>query len=212
MDSLPTNIQIASARLPATYEQAKVALSSCQKIDECKTWADKAEALASYAKMADDDSLRKMSDRIQARAINRMGVLLKEFSAQGKRTDQLTEAAHGKLSQREAAEAAGISEHQQLQAVRVANVPDAEFEAAVESENPTTVTALAEMGKKTVSKRGRVGDPYAKCMRDVRADVQTAVSALSGNDNAERREQLFAALFQLLEYLQHLASKPEAAA
>jgi len=79
MNALPTNIEIASARLPATYEQAKTALASCERIDECKTWANKAEALASYAKMADDDSLRRLSDRIQARAVRRMGELLQQF-------------------------------------------------------------------------------------------------------------------------------------
>ena len=40
--------------------------------DECWEWANKAEALASYAKMADDDSLRIMADRIQARAVRRI--------------------------------------------------------------------------------------------------------------------------------------------
>jgi hypothetical protein len=48
---------------------------------------------------------------------------------------------------KEAAERAGISEHQRKQAVRVANVPREQFDAAVESETPPTVTALAEMGK-----------------------------------------------------------------
>ena len=32
------------------------ALAACNRIDECHEWANKAEALASYAKMADDDS------------------------------------------------------------------------------------------------------------------------------------------------------------
>jgi hypothetical protein len=48
------------------------ALASCERIDECWEWANKAEALASYAKIADDDSLRIMADRIQARAVRRM--------------------------------------------------------------------------------------------------------------------------------------------
>jgi hypothetical protein len=48
-------------------------------MDECQQWADKAEALASYAKQSKDDSLRKMCDRIQARAIRRCGELLKKF-------------------------------------------------------------------------------------------------------------------------------------
>jgi hypothetical protein len=148
---LPTNVEIGSARFPATYEQAKAALASCQKVDECKDWANKAEALASYAKMADDDSLRKMADKIQARAVRRMGDLLKEYDGRG--GDQ-TESkgthtfASDQPSQKEAAETAGISKHQQVQAVRVSNVSEAEFDAAIEGDNPATVTALAEMGKK----------------------------------------------------------------
>jgi hypothetical protein len=82
----PTNlahIDTAGARLPTSYEQAKIALASCDKIDECQDWANKAVALASYAKMADDDSLRQMADKIQARAVRRMGELLKQFDSRG---------------------------------------------------------------------------------------------------------------------------------
>jgi hypothetical protein len=150
METLPTNIEIASARFPATYEQAKVALASCQKIDECQTWANKAEALASYAKMADDDSLRTMADRIQARAVRRMGILLKEYDGRGRPSAENVEGDHN-ISQAEAARGAGISDHQRAQAVRVANVPDAEFDAAIEGDNPATVTALAEIGKRVRS-------------------------------------------------------------
>src|SRR5258706_10931750 len=80
---LPDVVDIANARLPAAYEEAKVALASCEKIDECQTCANKAEALASYAKMADDDTLRQLADRIQARAVRRMGELLKQFDGKG---------------------------------------------------------------------------------------------------------------------------------
>ncbi len=44
---------IPDARLPRTYEAAKAALSECQQVDECKDWADKAAALASYARQAE---------------------------------------------------------------------------------------------------------------------------------------------------------------
>lgn len=77
-----------------------------------------------------------------------MGELLRQFDAQGKRTDKLTVDGGGKLSQREAADRAGISERQQLTAVRVANVPANDFERQVESEVPPTVTALAAQGIK----------------------------------------------------------------
>ena len=75
---LPANLpSISRAKLPATYAAAKEAITECARIDECKDWADKSEALASYAKQAEDDALRKMCDRIQARAIRRCGELLR---------------------------------------------------------------------------------------------------------------------------------------
>jgi hypothetical protein len=275
METRPTNIEIASARFPATYEQAKVALASCQKIDECQTWANKAEALASYAKMADDESLRTMADRIQARAVRRMGILLKEYDGRGRPSADNVEGNHN-ISQAEAAKHAGISDHQRAQAVRVANVSDAEFVAATEGDNPATVTALAEMGKKVrsvptegvekatelIGSLGSVAefcerhpptdvaagalpeeiaalqkhasvivlwldkfiaqlcqkperDPanvYGQCMRDVRASIEKAVTALHSSKDRDRSEQLFAALFQLLEILQHAANRRSDAA
>ncbi len=59
-------INIARAKLPASYDAARAALAKCDRIDECQDWANKAEALASYARMADDDTLRKHADRIRA--------------------------------------------------------------------------------------------------------------------------------------------------
>jgi hypothetical protein len=53
---------------PATYEDAKAALAECVRLVECQDWADKAEALASYANQAQDEELRKMADRIQGAA------------------------------------------------------------------------------------------------------------------------------------------------
>lgn len=145
MSGLPSNLPaISSARLPASYEAAKTALAECSRIDECQEWADKAEALASYAKQAKDEGLRRLADRIQARAVRRCGELYKQLeSKQGARTDLGTVPTRSS-----AAESAGLSERQRKTALRVANVPAEEFEAAVESENPPTITALAEAGKK----------------------------------------------------------------
>lgn len=141
MSALPDTVSVAHARLPQTYEEAKNALANCERIDECKDWADKAEALASYARMADDDTLRKHADRIQARAVRRAGELLKQIDGRGKNKGALTSS--------QAASDAGMSIHQQRQASRVANIPESDFNVAVESDNPPTVTKLADMGKNT---------------------------------------------------------------
>lgn len=147
--SLP---DIETARLPVVYENAKSALAECARIDECQEWADKAEAMASYAKQAKDDSLRKMADRIQARAIRRCQELLKNYrSGHGgdRKSDQVVGADNLK-TQRQAALDAGMSDRQYRTALAVGLIPEDEFERMVESETPPTVTELAELGKKNL--------------------------------------------------------------
>ena len=51
-------------------------------------------------------------------------------------------------SQRQAAIDAGFSKHQQVQAVRVANISQDDFDASVEAENPPSITKLADQGRK----------------------------------------------------------------
>lgn len=150
-DVLPNNLPaVANARLPQTYEAAKHALATCSEIDECKDWADKAEALASYAKQADDTSLRKTADRIQARAIRRCGELLTEIKQARGANQNIRGGTPPKVTRTSVARAAGLSDDQRKQALRVAKVPEQEFEEAVESDDPPTVTELAERGKATV--------------------------------------------------------------
>jgi hypothetical protein len=146
MTNLPVTIDRSNARLPETYNNARRALAECNRIDECQDWADKAEALASYAKQADDDTLRQMADRIQARAVRRASELLKQYpNGHGGPREQV--AATGDLpSQRQAAHAAGMSDRQYRTAKAVGDVPEEVFEAAVESNDPPTVTKLASMG------------------------------------------------------------------
>jgi hypothetical protein len=102
-------------------------------------------AAASYARMVDDEALLNHCKRIKGRAVRRAGELLKTFNSQGRR---LSATSVGK-SQGEAARSAGTSERQELTAVRVANVPNEDFEAAVESDEPPTISQLASKGIKS---------------------------------------------------------------
>lgn len=154
--NLPTSVDIAHAKLPQVYEAAKQALAQCTRVDECKDWADKAIALASYARQADDDTLVNHARRIQARAVRRCGELLGEFDGRGRPPKKID--PEGNIlppSKRQAAAGAGLSEKQQARAVAVANVPQEEFDAAVDSDSPPTVTELSKQG---VHPREVVGD------------------------------------------------------
>ena len=108
----PSLPDIGSATLPVSYERAKTALAQCVEIDECKDWADKSAALASYAKQADDPTLHNFATRISARAIRRCGDLLKTFQSEGGRPPKTPAGDRPGFSQREAAANAGLSEHQ----------------------------------------------------------------------------------------------------
>lgn len=181
-----SHISPANARLPQTYESAKVALANCANIDECKDWADKAQALASYAKQANDPELMKQATRIRDRAIRRAGELLKQIDGQGRRSDKLTEGTHGKLTQKQAAQNAGFSDHQQLQAVRVANIAADDFERQVESSKPPTISQLAQQGIKRapqpiIDLKGRDPQAFNRSLHFI-AEIQEYANAICRAD------------------------------
>jgi len=136
-----------NANLPAKYEAAKIAIMECNRIDECKDWSDKAQALASYARQSEDTEMEKTAMRIRARAIRRCGELLKEIDkAQGGDRRNQEGGKSPLVSRKNAAADAGLSPDQAKQSIRVANVPDEIFTEQIESETPPTITSLAQQG------------------------------------------------------------------
>lgn len=145
---VPTSLDVEHARLPAAYEAARNAIAVCARIDECRDWANKAEALASYARQSNDHTLRRYCDRIQARAIQRCGELLEQIPRANGANQNISGDAPTKVFTRfDAARNAGLSRDQAITSLRVARVPGEEFERAVEAAEPATVTELAERGK-----------------------------------------------------------------
>ena len=188
MSQLPANLPDGTeARLPATYEAARTQLAECERIDECKSWADKAEALKSYAKQANDDALRLMAERIQLRAVRRCGELLKAIEAGvGGRPSKTHTGTGTSFTRSDAARDAGLSKRQKDTALRVANVPDDEFEQAVESDEPPTKSELAEQGtqKRVIDHlQGRNPEEFRMAMYvggDLRRMAETAAKTDAG--------------------------------
>jgi hypothetical protein len=133
-----TQVSIVNAQLPERYEAAKNALAECSRIDECKDWADKAIALASYARQSQDDQLEKLAFRIKSRAIRRARELMKQFQVKSGigRPKKVNGGGNAPISQRQAAAAAGFSKDQEKYAKRIGDIPEEDFERAIESDNP----------------------------------------------------------------------------
>lgn len=160
------------AGLPATYIEAKNAVAKCVRVDECQRWADKAAALRAYAVQMKDHKLEKDATRIRDRALRRGGELLQKVKKGKNRYD--ARRAPGSPSNRNgAAKDAGLSPAQAKQMLRVANVPEDQFEEAVERPNPASPKQLARMGTQP-SPRARP-EPY----RNEWIDWTSAVKHLS---------------------------------
>jgi hypothetical protein len=146
-NTLPANLpDVPDAKLPATYEAAQKALAECTRVDEAWDWANKAAALAAYARMARDTALRDMTLRIQARAIRRAGELLRMIEPAHGANQNIQDGGVPKVTRESAATDAGLSERQRRTALRTANVPVDEFEKALASDNLPTITELAARG------------------------------------------------------------------
>lgn len=198
------------ARLPQSYEQAVLALAQCEAIDECKEWADKAAALASYARQAEDLELEHRAARIRARAMRRAGELLKQVDGRGGDRTKNDAADSFALTQKQMARDAGMSERQQVTAVRIANIPEPDFERQIEASNPPTITTLAEQGTQKREApdpetwlKGRDPATFNKAMhfvalieeyaRDIaKADLETIVPNLDEMQRAKVRKAIAA--------------------
>ena len=182
--------EMATSALPTNYSAMKVAIAECDKVDECKEWADKAAALAAYHRMSRDKENAARCERIRARAVDRAG----EFQGK-KQTGFRVSSSEEKTGSYAAGKAAGMTEKQIDEAIAVNKVPRDQFERQVESDNPPTVSELARQGRKpsTAHLKGRDPADYAAAtpllglLRGFRRDAEKIDTdkALRGVDDAE---------------------------
>ena len=178
------------------YNKALVAVETCVAIDEAKDWQDKMAALAYYHKQAGDKMLENYAKRIRHYAQRRMGQILEQYNAKGKRNDlQPTNSKDGKLSQKEVAQSIGLSQRQQEEAVRFANVPQETFKEIVESENIPTKAEIAKLGTKTqvkVIKKSHKAIPFLNAFKELNkiAKKEDAIYMLEIMDDSQKQETL----------------------
>ena len=86
-----------------------------------------------------------VNQRVRARAILRCGELLKQIEKKQGRQPENGEAPP-RYTRTQAARDAGLSDDQRKTALRMASIPERDFEEAIESEDLPTMTELAERG------------------------------------------------------------------
>jgi len=116
MRQLPVVIrrQVPTAFLPNNYVAACTAIKACARYDEAAEMSNRAAAIATYAREAQDTTLKVNAEKIKLRAERRVGELLEELWAEHK-----------------GGEVVGLSSYRQEQAARLAKIAEPRFESAM---------------------------------------------------------------------------------
>ncbi len=153
--SVPTYVRekIQDAIIPLVFKDALRALASCRTIDESKYWADKADALAAWAKIYKNNEAAAEAKRLKAHAYRRMSHLADEIieALGGPRKVRGLPGAAAKLKE------AGMSQNQVMRIRRIGHIPQAKFDALMAQKNPPGIQSMATEG----IGRGRLGNKLA---------------------------------------------------
>jgi hypothetical protein len=151
------------------YEAARAALQAAHDVDEVKDIRDKAQAMALYAKQANDTALVEWATEIKVRAERRAGTMLAEAKANGSRADSIDNLKSGSKTSPKSHDATsgdtleniGVSKTQSSRWQRLAAIPEEQFEKAVTEAKGTDgeVTTAALLRAAKPAKTQKVAEP-----------------------------------------------------
>lgn len=181
--------------LPALrrYEAARAALQAAHDVDEVKEIRDKAQAMAAYAKQANDTKLVELATEIKVRAERKAGEMLAELERhQGKRTDK-TSGHDGPKSLKEVLDENDIAPTTAKRWQKLAAVTDEQFEQAVTAAKEVAgeVTTAALLRRTSGHDGPKSAKPAAKGTKPSgdAAKLQARISELE-EQLAETKESL----------------------
>lgn len=182
--------------MPMEYDRALQALAACTRIDEARTWDNKADALAAWARIYRNDRASELAKQLKLHAYRRMGQLAEE----------LRPKAPNQSGPRALLLAEGLSMPQASAARCLARMPAQKFdESLLTPASPVTV-AQRQSNRRPVWKRfGRASSMLVTFLEE-RAAEQLANEIRCCGDKAlvDARVRVRSILQKLLELDRHL--------
>lgn len=138
------NQRLKAAQIPVVYLDAVRALAACRSIDEGKYWANKADALAAWAKIFQNKTAAVEAKRLKLFAYRRMGLLAGEL--QETINSALQSRSGRKPGARRQLAKSGLTHNEANAAVTVARMTEAEFAAEIERNSPRAASTFKRLG------------------------------------------------------------------
>jgi len=141
------------------YENAKHWIAQYESVDEVKGYIDKAAAVEEYARRANDYEMEHQAARARVRAERRCGELLqameKAKGAAGNPGGQGAKIVRSNGATTQTLSDMGLTKNQSSKFQQLANVPEEEFEKAlnVEGGKPSTHSILSSRSPKAEQQR-----------------------------------------------------------
>lgn len=131
------------------YEQARTAIAECRRVDDAKDIADKALALQTYARQANDPEMEAWVAEIRLRARRRVGELSAALDKAPSGRASVSLPSDGK-SKTDALAAAGLSSSEAHRCEQIAKVPEEKFEAYIAAKKDAGKSVNADEVTRTV--------------------------------------------------------------
>lgn len=167
-----------NVKMPVEYEAAVKALAACIDIDEAKHWADKADALAAWAKIYRSKDAERKARQLKLHAFRRMGQLAADLRPPTLRKNAGLKGrgmAPGSIS---LLKENGLSANLAAAASRLGTLPQPRFDAMVASPCPPSPTVVT----KIVARGGT--DAYAAVMMNAKGPGLVAMRSWMRRHNA----------------------------
>jgi N6-adenosine-specific RNA methylase IME4 len=139
----------------ARYEQLRVAALSAKTVDEAKDIADKATALAAYARQANDPQLEIWVAEIRVRAKRRVGELSAALPVSKGGANPSATLPSGGKSKSEVLQEAGLTTSEAGRCEQLASVAESAFEEFIASAAASGKVITGDMVARMVSKLAR---------------------------------------------------------
>lgn len=146
---LPAQVKrlLPYTNLRDSYLAARRALSVAAKLEDVKSIADQATALAVLAKEMDDDTLFDLATRVKDRAYDELGTRLDTYvTINSVKNQALTP------DQRGVAQSIGLAPHKATNALLISRMDPAVKEERIEGPKPPSVTKLAAEARRLMPK------------------------------------------------------------